>query len=298
MELKLDNIKNFLVLGSGTLGLRVGLQAAISGFEVMIYDISQKSLDTAKSVQSKLCKSLVSYPGYASINCETVLARIAYTTDPAQAAENADFVSESVTEDPAIKTKVWEQFGSLCPEHTVFTTNTSFLLPSTFADASGRPDRFCAFHFHDVFNANVVDIMPHAGTAPWVTAMLLDLGKKLQQIPVYIEKETNGYLFNFMLMSILTSAGSLLARGAGSIQNIDRSFMGNFHVEVGPFGMLDQIGLDTAYHIANNNQTKQSLAFASILQPYVDAGKLGIKSGEGFYSYPNPDYQKDDFLMG
>ena len=295
--LQLSDIKNILILGCGTLGLRVALQSAISGYKTCLYDISESGLIIAQKNQEKLLRSLIKENKINESDYDSILERICYTTDAKLAAKEADFVNESVTENVKIKKQVWELFADLYQPHTVLTTNSSFLLPSQFSKESGRPERFCAFHFHDVFTAKVVDIMPHKDTAKWVTELLYHLGIKLNQIPVHIKKETNGYLFNFMLMSMLTSAGSLLAKNAGSIQDIDRSFMGNFRLPLGPFGMIDQVGLDTALHIANNNKGQQGDAFAAILKPLVDEGKLGIKTGEGFYKYPNPEYAQSDFLQ-
>ena len=293
---KLNEIKKILILGSGTLGLRVALQCAISGFDTFLFDISKTSLDTAKKVHGKLLRSLVKSNTVDESDSENILNRIIYTTDAEFAAKDADFINESVTENLDIKRQVWKQFGKLCPSHTIFTTNSSFLLPSQYCDDSGSSERFCAFHFHDVFTAKVVDIMPHQTTENWIPDLLCKLGVKLNQIPVHIKKESNGYLFNFMLMNILTSASTLLLKEIGSIQDIDRSFMGNFGLPIGPFGMMDQVGLDTALHIAHNNDTSQSKKFASLLEPLVSAGKLGMKSGEGFYQYPNPEYSHADFL--
>jgi 3-hydroxybutyryl-CoA dehydrogenase len=296
-EIKLDDIEKVLILGSGTLGLRVGLQAAISGFDVCIYDLTNEILTSSKIIQAKLLKSLAREGKIQGKDIDAILSRLSYTTDPSLAASKADFVSESVTEDVIIKQKVWKQFGELCLPHTVFTTNTSFLLPSMFAEHSGRPDRFCAFHFHDVFVANVVDIMPHPNTGQWVIDLLFEMGKKLKQTPVLIKKESPGYIFNHILMHILTSAGSLLSNDIGTIYDIDRSWMGNFNTPVGPFGMLDQIGLDTAWHVSKNNDMPKSHEFVTLLKTYIDQGKLGIKTGEGFYSYPNPEYQKEGFVI-
>ncbi|MDP4679528.1 MAG: 3-hydroxyacyl-CoA dehydrogenase [Cyclobacteriaceae bacterium] len=296
-EIKLMDIKKILILGSGTLGLRIGLQAAISGFKVCIYDLNDEILTSANKVQGKLLKSLAREGKIQEGDIHTILDRIDYTTNPELAASDADFVSESVTEDVAIKKQVWEQFGKICPPQTVFTTNTSFLLPSMFAVHSGRPDKFCAFHFHDVFVANVVDIMPHTSTEQWVIDLLFEMGKKLKQTPVLIKKEYKGYIFNYILMHILTSAGFLLSNDIGTIHDIDRSWMGNFNVPVGPFGMLDQIGLDTVWHVSKNNNAPNSQEFAVLLKKYIDQGKLGIKTGEGFYSYPNPEYQRDGFVV-
>jgi len=294
--LKLEDIKNILILGCGTLGFKIALQFAISGYRTCLYDISEDNLLQAKKNQKKLLLELIKNRKIDEQQFDPIVNNLWYTTDAKKAAESADFINESVVEDLNIKKQVWKQFGNLCPSHTLFTTNSSFLLPSQFSEESGRPDRFCAFHFHDVFIAKVVDIMPQDKTAPWVADLLYDLGVKLNQIPVHIKKESNGYLFNFMLMSLLTSASSLFGRGIGSIKDIDRSFMGNFGIPIGPFGMMDQVGLDTALHIAKNNNTKASHLFADILQPLVDQGKLGVKSGEGFYCYPDPEFLDQSFL--
>ncbi|MDZ7648316.1 MAG: 3-hydroxyacyl-CoA dehydrogenase NAD-binding domain-containing protein [Cytophagales bacterium] len=153
-----------------------------------------------------------------------------------------DFISESVTEELSIKEKVWKQIGELAPTKTIFTTNTSYLLPSQLASISGRPEKFCAFHFHDVFYARVVDIMPHAGTDPALIPWLEELGKKLNQVPVIVKKESPGYIFNFMLMALIGAAGKLKTKDIASIEDIDRSWMVNFHMPMGPFGILDSIG--------------------------------------------------------
>ena len=137
-------------------------------------------LDVANATQEKILRSLVSKGNLDPLEAEKAKARISWTQDPVIAAQDADFVSESVTEDLELKKQVWAQFGELCPEHALFTTNTSYLLPSMFAEATGRPGRFCAFHFHDVFTANVVDIMPHPGTEAWVVEFLKAMGKKLR----------------------------------------------------------------------------------------------------------------------
>jgi 3-hydroxybutyryl-CoA dehydrogenase len=169
-------------------------------------------------------------------------------------------------------------------------------MPSALLDSVSEPAMFCALHFHDVFNQVVVDVMPHADTDPRVFDLLMEFGRRIKQIPVHVQKETPGYLYNAMLMSILGKAAELLNDEAGSIQDIDRSFMGNFGTPAGPFGMMDQIGLDTAWHIANSRTEPGSERFAALLKSYIDQGKLGYKSGEGFYQYPKPEYAQPEFL--
>jgi 3-hydroxybutyryl-CoA dehydrogenase len=294
--MKLEDINKVLILGAGTLGLRVGLQSAISGFETTIYDISEKALDTAIQTQAGILKMLIRHGKLTEAQAEEAKARLTFTTDAEAAADDADFLNESVTENLDLKRKVWEQFGALCPEKTLFTTNTSYLLGSQIADASGRPERFCNFHFHDVFYSNVVDVMPHSGTEAWINDLLMELGKKLWQTPVFVQKENHGYIFNYMLMALIGAAGSLKTMDIGSIEDIDRSWMGNFKMEMGPFGILDTVGLETAWHITSSQPDKKSQAFAALLKTYVDAGKLGVKTGEGFYKYPNPRYKEEGFV--
>lgn len=288
-------IHKILVLGAGTLGSRVALQSAISGFDVSVYDITQKALDFGQKTMEKILRQLVKSGQLSESQVPEIFSRIQFTLDPIEAVADADFINESVTEEVDIKKKVWKQFGEIAPEKTWFTTNTSYLLPSMFAEESGRPAKFCAFHFHDVFYSRVVDIMPHPETDPAMIPMLEELGRKLNQVPVLVKKENPGYIFNTMLMALIGAAGKLLTREVGSIEDIDRSWMVNFHMPMGPFGILDSIGLDTAWHVTHKMPDAASQAFASLLKTYMDQGKLGEKTGEGFYSYPNPVYKNPNF---
>ena len=289
-------IHKICILGAGTLGSRVALQSAISGFQVSVYDISQKALDFGQKTMEKILRQLVKSGQLNDSQVAEIFSRIQFTLDPNEAVADADFINESVTEEVDIKKKVWKQFGEIAPEKTWFTTNTSYLLPSMFAEESGRPAKFCAFHFHDVFYSRVVDIMPHPSTDPTMIPMLEELGRKLNQVPVLVKKENPGYIFNTMLMALIGAAGKLLTREVGSIEDIDRSWMVNFHMPMGPFGILDSIGLDTAWHVTHKMSDSASQAFAALLKTYIEQGKLGEKTGEGFYTYPNPIYRNPDFV--
>jgi len=289
-------ISKIAIIGAGNLGTRIGLQAAISGFQVEVYDIHEKSLVKSLSTMKKLVNQLSRSEQWDEDIGMLALEKISFTSKLNEALQNVDLVSESVTEDPDTKTKVWKKIGENAPEHTIFTTNTSYLLPSQFAEISGRPEKFCAFHFHDVFHSRVVDIMPHQGTSSEVIDILEHLGRKLNQVPILIKKEHSGYIFNTLLIAWIDAAGRLLTGEIAEIEAIDKSWMVNFGMSAGPFGVLDDVGLDTAWHITNSRRNPSSRAFAALLKTYIDQGKLGTKSGEGFYTYPNPSYKDPDFL--
>ncbi len=295
---QLKDIQNILILGSGTLGLRIALACALNDYKVTIYDIKEQAFQRAKRIQNEILEALVKSGRIRSEDVDKAQKNQTFTTNAKEAVEGADLVSESVTEDLELKKKVWAQFGELCPSGTIFTTNTSYLIPSLFAQETGRPNLFCALHFHDVFYANVVDIMPNPETEQWIIPLLKEFGESIQQTPVIIKRESPGYIFNAMLMALIGAAGALVTFDVASIEDVDRSWMGNFKMPMGPFGILDEIGLDTAWHVTNNQKDEKSKRFAVLLKKYVDDGKLGKKVGHGFYSYPNPRFQEEDFIKG
>ncbi len=300
--MKIEDIKRVLILGAGTMGQQIGLQCAMNGYEVVYYDISQDVLDDAIKRVTKLATWYASTGRLTPEQLKETLARITSTTDPAKAAEDVDIISESVPEDPALKGKVFAQFNKLCPKRTIFTTNTSYLVPSMFAEASGRPEKLAALHFHDLRVSNIVDVMPHPGTAPEVTRLVHDFAVSIGQIAIMLHRETYGYVFNTMLSSLFFSSLTLASNDVASIEDIDRSWMGVTHMFMGPFGLMDQVGLKTVWTItdywAKKAGDQQSQQNADFLKQYVDRGELGYKTNKGFYSYPKPAYQDANFLAG
>jgi len=302
-KMKLSDIRKVLILGAGTMGQQIAFMCALHGYRVVLYDISQEILDKAVKSIGKLGSSwFVPMGRITNEQLEQTMARISAVTDPVEAARDADIVSESVPEDPALKARVFAQFHELCPERTIFTTNTSYLLPSKFAQATGRPEKLCALHFHDVRTTTVVDVMPHAGTDPEVTQLVHDFASGMGQTAVLLHRENAGYVFNTMISNLILTALNLASRGVAGVEDIDRAWMGVTFMPVGPFGIMDQIGLKTVWTItdfwAKKAKNDQSQASADFLKQYVDRGELGQKTKKGFYSYPNPAYTHPGFLTG
>ena len=304
MELK--DIKKVLILGAGTMGQQIGFVCAMHGYHVTFYDLSDEILSQSLKRIEKLGSSFfVPIRRITIEQLREIMGRITTTSNPEEAARETDLISESVPEDPEIKAKVFEKFNKLCPERTIFTTNTSLLMPSKFAAATGRPEKLIALHFHDVRTTNIVDVMPHPGTDPTVTALVRDFAVSIGQIAIMLHRENNGYVFNAMLSSICTAAMTLVTTGVASIEDVDRAWMGVMRMPIGPFGMMDQMGLKTVWHVndywARNTQdipANQMQANADFLKQYVEKGELGAKTKKGFYTYPNPEYAKAEFLSG
>ena len=292
----IDDIKTVMVAGAGTLGMRIALRCPLDGFKVKMFDLSDQQLNVAQAMQAKLTRSFLKNGKITQQQADLVAANLVVTSDIDDAVKGVDLISESVVENIDSKKAFYADLTPRLQKGVIVTTNTSYLLPSALLGSIQQPELFCALHFHDVFNQVVVDVMPHPGTDQAVIDLLMEFGKRINQIPVFVQKENSGYMFNAMLMSILGEASDLFANAVGSFQDIDRSFMGNFGTTAGPFGMMDQVGLETVWNIVSAQSDQRSKVFAGIIKSYIDQGKLGYKSGQGFYTYPGPEYAQPEFL--
>ncbi len=285
-----DDIARVLVVGAGTMGQQIALQCAARGFEVVVLDADPETLTRARERLTALSAALVGEPAFAGVDLVHVVAAIRYESDAATAASEVDLVSESVPEDPVLKGKVFAELDRVCPDRTVFATNTSSLLPSMFAEASGRPDRLAALHFHQpVWSANVVDVMPHPGTSPETVQLLLGFAARIGQVPIELHRESMGYVFNAMYNALNREAITLAANGIATVEDIDRAWTTVMKTPQGPFGMLDFVGIDTAWHITDYWATAtgdpQLVTNTAWLKGYLDRGRAGVKTGKGFYDY-------------
>ena len=296
------NISRVLIVGAGTMGVQIGFQCAAHGCDVVFYDNLPQALDSVERRLRAYTDGLLSTGMVTAIQCESALSRMTCRGDPQRAAEGIDLVSESLPEDPALKGRVLAQFNTLCPPQAIFTTNTSSLLPSQFARASGRPARLIALHFHPpVWTSNIADVMPHKRTDPQVTAIVTDFARRIGQVPIHVQKERRGYVFNSMYGALNHQALALAANGVSSVEDIDRAWMGVLGVPIGPFGLMDTVGLDTLWHILDYWARRvfvlrQFRRNADFVKKYVDRGHLGTKTAHGFYTYPDPLYKRPGFV--
>jgi 3-hydroxybutyryl-CoA dehydrogenase len=288
--MKADEVSRVLVVGAGTMGQQIALQCAGHGLAVVMLDSDPQALSRAQAQLTGLVATVAGDPAFAGTDLVQAVGAITYESDPATAAADVDIVSESVPEDPTLKGAVFAELNRWCPDRTVFASNTSSLLPSMYAEASGRPDRLAALHFHQpVWSANLVDVMPHPGTSPETIEILLGFAARIGQIPILLHKESPGYVFNAMYNALNREAITLATNGVAGVEDIDLAWTTVMKTARGPFGMLDYVGIDTAWHITNYwagvTQDPQLLANAAWLKTYVDQGRTGVKAGRGFYDY-------------
>ncbi|MGO9903241.1 MAG: 3-hydroxyacyl-CoA dehydrogenase [Solirubrobacteraceae bacterium] len=301
--MQIDEVRRVVIVGSGTMGQQIGFQCAAHGFDVVLYDILPAALQSAAERIAAYAEDLVTGGAITAEARDSARARITSTTEPSVAAADADLISEAVAENPKLKGQVLAQFNALCPSRTIFATNTSTLLPSQFAKATGRPDRVIALHFHlPVWINNLADVMPHKGTAPEVTELVLAFARRIGQVPIELHREHNGYVFNAMYGALNREAIAMAEQGVASIEDIDRAWMHVTKSPWGPFGALDAVGIDTTWQItdywARTLSDPQLRRNAIFLKAYLDRGELGVKSGKGFYSYPNPAFRRPGFSEG
>jgi len=300
--MKIDDIKRILILGSGIMGVQIGIQAAMHGYQVSIFVRNPAKNDIVWDDIKKRTDWIVRREVISREEADQMLKRIYTTNDPADAAKDADLLSESVPENPSLKKELFEKFNKLCPEHTIFTTNTSTLLPSKLAESTGRPERFLAFHCNNpVFVTRTVDIMGHPGTSKEVLDITIEFSRRIGLIPLILEKEQPGYIINTLLGGLLPKALELVANGVATPQQVDKSWMSNMKVGIGLFGIMDSNGLDIGWkmrekHALSSGDEQEKAIYNYLKTNFIDKGHLGRKTGQGFYKYPNPEYKNPDFL--
>ncbi len=296
----IDEIKKVCFVGAGIMGCWNSLITAAAGYDAVVYDISGDIISSAPKRQGKQLKIAARMGVIDAGQAEAGLSRIRFTSDAEEAADNADLLSESTPEKLDLKRGIHKRFDDLCPAKTIFTTNTSSLLVSEIEDSVNRRDRFAALHFH--LYGKLVDIVAGQKTDPAVIETLRRFTLSIDQTPVIHTAEKDGYLWNTLLINTHKTAVLLVADGYGTVENVDRSVMAAGYNSTGPFIQLDTVGLDLArdvfqakYERSGDPEFKRAVDF---LDTYIKRGELGMKTGKGFYSYPNPSWQRPDFLRG
>jgi 3-hydroxyacyl-CoA dehydrogenase len=282
-------IKNVTVLGTGVLGAQIAFQTAFHGFKVTAYDIGEEQIAKAKQTMDGLAvRYLADLPGAQQSDVSRAFSNLSYATDLAEAVRDADLVIEAVPESIDLKNRVYAELGRVAPKETIFASNSSTLLPSAMAEATGRPAKFTSLHFaNEIWTHNIAEIMDHPGTDPAVHAEVVAFARAIGMEPIEVLKEQPGYVLNSLLVPFLQAGAALLINDIASPENIDKTWRIATGAPKGPFEIFDLVGLMTAYHVSAMSQDEVQQRFAAYLKErYIDKGKLGMATGEGFYKYP------------
>ncbi|RIJ71382.1 3-hydroxyacyl-CoA dehydrogenase [Nakamurella silvestris] len=282
-------LSRITVLGTGVLGSQIAFQTAYSGFDVVAYDITDEVLDTARGRLDSLVAAYraENVAGAADGKAEAALTRIRLTSDLADAVKDADLVIEAIPENLDIKRDTYQKLAAVSPAHTIFATNSSTLLPSDLKEFTGRPAKFLALHFaNHVWVNNTAEVMGTESTDPAVYRAVVEFAGNIGMVPIELKKEKAGYVLNSLLVPLLNAASDLLVDGIAEPEMVDRTWRIGTGSPFGPFQIMDIVGLTTVYNISSTAGPKQR-AFAELVKKhYLDHGKLGAATGEGFYTYP------------
>jgi 3-hydroxyacyl-CoA dehydrogenase len=294
--------KKIMVAGSGVLGYQIAFQTAFKGFEVTVYDINDEILDQAKQKFSQLSESYQNDIKATQKQLDATFKNLKYSSNLAEAVKDVDLVIEAVPENLGIKIDFYNRLAEVAPSKTVFASNSSTIVPSKFAEATKRPEKFISLHFANlIWVHNVAEIMGHPKTDPKVFDDIIAFAKSIGMVPIPLYKEQPGYILNTLLVPLFTSAANLVAKGIASHESVDKTWMIGTGAPLGPIAIIDIIGIRTTYNIIkmngelSNDDDLLNLA-AHLKENFIDKGKLGTQTGEGFYKYPNPAYTAEDFL--
>lgn len=291
--------KKITVFGSGVLGAQIAYQAAFHKYDVTVFDLNDGLLEKAKTKFKEFGGKFREELGASIEETDNAMARFAYSTEIKEAVGNADLAIEAIPEDIKIKKEFYKELGKVAPEKTIFATNSSTLLPSQLAEETGRPEKFVALHFaNEIWKHNTAEVMGHPGTKPEVFDAVASFAQKIGMVVIPLKKEQPGYVLNTLLIPFLNAGINLYFNDVATPEIIDKTWMIATGAPRGPFAILDIVGLKTVYNITKANPDKKAQKAAKLIKEnFIDQGKLGVTTGEGFYTYPNPAYEDPDFLL-
>ncbi len=288
------------VIGTGTLGTQIALLAANAGYDVTIYDVREGAFgETFDRLRSSIeAKGITPMIPWERLNA--IKAEIREVTDLEEAVGNADLIVESVPEDLEIKQDVFKKLGKKAPPNTIFATNSSSMPISRIEESSGRPEKCLNTHFYNILEGmNMADVMGGTLTTQDVIEQGIAWVRSMGCIPLTVKKELLGFCFNRVWRAIKREALWMWGNDFVDFRDVDRAWMTFTKMKMGPFGLMDGVGLDVIHAIEMvyyNESGDAKDKPPKALKEKIDGGELGVKSGRRFYTYPDPEFTLPDFL--
>jgi len=291
-------MRNIAIIGAGVMGRRIAYGCTIKGLQTRIFDINREASAAALDVIKGYMEERESEGRLPKGTLDANFARLSAAGTLRECVAGADLIIETVNENPKIKMSVYRDLAEVADSASYIGSNTSSIKGSDLLASVDRPDKFFCLNFGPL-DDNKVEVMGHPGTSQETLQRAMNFVKQMGLVPIQVHKEINGYVTNRIWRAVKKEALSLIGKGHATASDIDRGWMLEWETRMGPCGLMDIVGLDTvrdvemSYYHQTGDESDIPPAF---LDEMITAGKLGCKSGEGFYSYPDPDFEHPDWL--
>jgi len=285
--MKVEDVKKIAVMGAGDMGHGIAEVALLAGYKVAMRDIEQRFVDKGLSRIKESLAKLVEKQKITADNQNAMLANITTFVDIAESVKDADFIIEAVPEIMDLKKQVFQALDAAAPKHAILASNTSNMSITEIAAATNRPEQVVGFHF---FNPAVlmklVEVTKGAKTSEETMQVAYNLALKMNKVPVRVEKDSIGFVYNRINAPTALLLDLILEKGEAAPMEIDAK-MRKIGMPMGPYELMDYVGLDVAYHSALYFADKLSHDYAppSWLKAKIDAGTLGKKTGQGIFDW-------------
>ncbi len=291
-------INKIAFIGAGTMGCYNALVAALAGYSPVIHDRDGGNLEQVPARLEDIGMQLAAHQGLSDSQLAEAYARVTTEVDLKTALAGAKLISESIFESLPLKQELHRNLDLLSDRDALLTTNTSALLPSAIESDVKHRERFAALHSY--LGSPLIDVVPGSSTSPEVIKTLTRYVESLGCVPLLLEREYPGYCLNTLLGALLGTALGCVLGGFASREQLDGAWMSNVKAPMGPFGMIDMFGLDLVCdswknRVGRDPDDQLASSVVSYLQSFLQDGHLGMKSGQGFYSYPDPTYADPSF---
>jgi 3-hydroxybutyryl-CoA dehydrogenase len=295
-------ISKVCIIGSGFLGTQIGVLSAKHGYAVSMQDISSKALNYSEKSVEKYIKQWIDNGEITIFQGKQIKNRLSHTLKIEEAVQDSGLIIEAVVENLDIKRKVFKNLDKLCDPSVLISTNSSSIRISRIEDVTHHPERLLNMHFYSYpWSRCVLELMKGTYTSDEVIERAKEFSKSLGVYPLVVLKESTGFIFNRIWRAIKKESLNVVNDGVASFEDVDRAWMALYNTEIGPFGMMDRVGLDVVRDIELiylEESGDPSNEPPKILLDKISKGDLGVKTGKGFYTYPNPKYTKNGWILG
>ena len=287
--MQVNDVKNICVVGAGNMGHQISLQCALAGYKTVCTDISREMLEKAEKFADTYLAGRVKKGKMTEEEAKKVRGHISFTPDLQAAAGDADFVIEAVLENLELKRKIFADLDRIAPAQAILATNSSMIVSSQIADATGRPAKVLNVHFFNpALVMKLVEVVKGPHVSEETAQIAMALCERLSKIPIMIHKEVDGFVLNRILVAIMKEGLWMLEMGVASAEDIDKACMHGAGYPMGPFRLMDLTGIDLNYDIlmAQFKKTGDPANFPapSLVKQYA-LGHYGEKVGQGWFKY-------------